>query len=88
MIRPCPSQLLISSVSPLRYDPTRLPLAQSATFKSIKSVAPLLDRVLVQRFKAQTVSSFISAPTSSKQLVVWRRPLRPLPSRPPEFQDS
>ncbi|KAG8987413.1 10 kDa heat shock protein [Tulasnella sp. 427] len=27
---------------------------QSATFKSIKSLVPLLDRVLVQRFKAET----------------------------------
>ncbi|KAG8909174.1 10 kDa heat shock protein [Tulasnella sp. 408] len=26
----------------------------SATFKSIKSLVPLLDRVLVQRFKAET----------------------------------
>ena len=30
---------------------------QSATFKSIRSVQPLLDRVLVQRFKAETVSA-------------------------------
>ena len=29
--------------------------AAQATFKSIKSVIPLLDRVLVQRFKADTV---------------------------------
>jgi len=29
---------------------------QSATFKSIRSLQPLLDRVLVQRFKAETVS--------------------------------
>ena len=28
---------------------------QSATFKSIKSLQPLFDRVLVQRFKAETV---------------------------------
>ena len=29
--------------------------AAQATFKSIKSVMPLFDRVLVQRFKAETV---------------------------------
>jgi len=29
-------------------------MAASATFKSIKAVIPLLDRVLVQRFKAET----------------------------------
>lgn len=29
---------------------------QSATFKNIKSLAPLLDRVLVQRFKPESVS--------------------------------
>ena len=29
---------------------------QSATFKSIRSLQPLLDRVLVQRFKAETAS--------------------------------
>jgi hypothetical protein len=28
---------------------------QAATFKSIKSLVPLFDRVLVQRFKAETV---------------------------------
>ena len=30
--------------------------AAQATFKSIKAVIPLLDRVLVQRFKPETVS--------------------------------
>lgn len=30
--------------------------AAQATFKSIKSLVPLLDRVLVQRFKAETVN--------------------------------
>ncbi|KAJ7210671.1 hsp10-like protein [Mycena haematopus] len=30
-------------------------MAAQATFKSIKSLVPLLDRVLVQRFKADTV---------------------------------
>ncbi|KAJ7644385.1 hsp10-like protein [Roridomyces roridus] len=29
-------------------------MAAQATFKSIKSLVPLLDRVLVQRFKAET----------------------------------
>jgi hypothetical protein len=29
--------------------------AAQATFKSIKAVIPLLDRVLVQRFKPETV---------------------------------
>ena len=29
--------------------------AAQATFKSIKSLVPLLDRVLVQRFKHETV---------------------------------
>jgi hypothetical protein len=28
---------------------------QAATFKSIKSLVPLFDRVLVQRFKAESV---------------------------------
>jgi hypothetical protein len=31
-------------------------LLQAATFKSIKSVIPLFDRILVQRFKPDTVS--------------------------------
>ncbi|KAH9168660.1 chaperonin 10 kd subunit-domain-containing protein [Lactarius sanguifluus] len=31
--------------------------AAQATFKSIKSLVPLLDRVLVQRFKAETKTS-------------------------------
>jgi chaperonin GroES len=31
--------------------------AAQATFKSIKSLVPLLDRVLVQRFKHETVRS-------------------------------
>ena len=30
--------------------------AAQATFKSIKALVPLLDRVLVQRFKPDTVS--------------------------------
>lgn len=30
-------------------------MTQAATFKNIKSLQPLLDRVLVQRFKAETV---------------------------------
>ena len=29
---------------------------QATTFKSIRSLQPLLDRILVQRFKAETVS--------------------------------
>jgi len=33
--------------------------AAQATFKSIKSLVPLLDRVLVQRFKPETVRSLI-----------------------------
>jgi hypothetical protein len=35
--------------------------AAQATFKSIRSLVPLLDRVLVQRFKPETVgfSSFL-----------------------------
>ena len=34
--------------------------AAQATFKSIKAVVPLLDRVLVQRFKAETVCCALS----------------------------
>ncbi|KAG8945324.1 10 kDa heat shock protein [Tulasnella sp. 424] len=38
----------------------------SATFKSIKSLVPLLDRVLVQRFKAETkTATGIFLPTSA-----------------------
>ncbi|KAL7411890.1 hsp10-like protein [Mrakia frigida] len=38
----------------------------SATFKNIKSLVPLLDRVLVQRFKPQTkTASGIFLPTSA-----------------------
>ncbi|KAJ2916091.1 hypothetical protein MD484_g4336, partial [Candolleomyces efflorescens] len=38
----------------------------SATFKSIRSVVPLLDRVLVQRFKAETkTATGIFLPTSA-----------------------
>lgn len=33
---------------------------QAATFKNIKSLQPLFDRVLVQRFKPETVSANIS----------------------------
>lgn len=33
-------------------------MAAQATFKSIKAVIPLLDRVLVQRFKPETVRHF------------------------------
>ncbi|KIK93196.1 hypothetical protein PAXRUDRAFT_829213 [Paxillus rubicundulus Ve08.2h10] len=41
-------------------------MAAQATFKSIKSVVPLLDRVLVQRFKAETkTTSGIFLPTSA-----------------------
>lgn len=34
--------------------------AAQATFKSIKAVVPLLDRVLVQRFKPETVSTTLN----------------------------
>jgi chaperonin GroES len=37
-----------------RAELTRAPSGQSATFKSIRSLQPLFDRVLVQRFKAET----------------------------------
>ncbi|KAG6885019.1 hypothetical protein C0993_006544 [Termitomyces sp. T159_Od127] len=41
-------------------------MAAQATFKSIRSVIPLLDRVLVQRFKPETkTASGIFLPTSS-----------------------
>ncbi|KAG5338718.1 hypothetical protein C0989_006425 [Termitomyces sp. Mn162] len=41
-------------------------MAAQATFKSIKAVIPLLDRVLVQRFKPETkTASGIFLPTSS-----------------------
>ncbi|PBK86268.1 Cpn10-domain-containing protein [Armillaria gallica] len=41
-------------------------LATRATFKSIKAVVPLLDRVLVQRFKPETkTASGLFLPTSS-----------------------
>ncbi|KAJ7449572.1 hsp10-like protein, partial [Mycena latifolia] len=40
--------------------------AAQATFKSIKSLVPLLDRVLVQRFKPETkTASGIFLPTSA-----------------------
>ncbi|WWC61025.1 uncharacterized protein I303_103603 [Kwoniella dejecticola CBS 10117] len=40
----------------------------SATFKSIRSLQPLLDRVLVQRFKAETkTATGIFLPSSSTQ---------------------
>ncbi|KAI0704446.1 hsp10-like protein [Cerioporus squamosus] len=41
-------------------------MAAQATFKSIKSVIPLFDRVLVQRFKPETkTASGIFLPSSS-----------------------
>ncbi|KAK0470438.1 hsp10-like protein [Desarmillaria tabescens] len=41
-------------------------MAAQATFKSIKAIIPLLDRVLVQRFKPETkTASGIFLPTSS-----------------------
>jgi len=41
-------------------------MAAQATFKSIKAVIPLLDRVLVQRFKAETkTATGIFLPTSA-----------------------
>ncbi|QRV81340.1 heat shock protein 10 kDa, mitochondrial [Ceratobasidium sp. AG-Ba] len=41
-------------------------MASQATFKSIKSVIPLLDRVLVQRFKPDTkTASGIFLPSSA-----------------------
>ncbi|KAF8633818.1 hypothetical protein AX15_001231 [Amanita polypyramis BW_CC] len=41
-------------------------MAAQATFKSIKAVIPLLDRVLVQRFKPETkTASGIFLPTSA-----------------------
>ncbi|KAF7296559.1 Hsp10-like protein [Mycena chlorophos] len=41
-------------------------MAAQATFKSIKSVVPLFDRVLVQRFKAETkTASGIFLPASA-----------------------
>ncbi|KAJ9120398.1 hypothetical protein QFC24_005355 [Naganishia onofrii] len=40
----------------------------SATFKNIKSLAPLLDRVLVQRFKPESkTASGIFLPSSAQQ---------------------
>ncbi|THH31209.1 hypothetical protein EUX98_g2986 [Antrodiella citrinella] len=42
--------------------------AVRATFKSIKAVAPLFDRVLVQRFKPETkTASGIFLPTSATE---------------------
>ncbi|TCD63006.1 10 kDa heat shock protein [Steccherinum ochraceum] len=42
--------------------------AVRATFKSIKAVAPLFDRVLVQRFKAETkTATGIFLPTSATE---------------------
>ncbi|TEB31660.1 chaperonin Cpn10 [Coprinellus micaceus] len=41
-------------------------VSRLATFKSIRSLVPLLDRVLVQRFKAETkTASGIFLPTSA-----------------------
>ncbi|KAF7426390.1 GroES chaperonin family protein [Pleurotus pulmonarius] len=41
-------------------------MAAQATFKSIKSLVPLFDRVLVQRFKAETkTATGIFLPTSA-----------------------
>ncbi|KAF8956153.1 chaperonin Cpn10 [Flammula alnicola] len=41
-------------------------MASQATFKSIKAVIPLLDRVLVQRFKPETkTAAGIFLPTSA-----------------------
>ena len=43
--------------------------AAQATFKSIKSLVPLLDRVLVQRFKHETVRYIFSIYSSRKSNV-------------------
>ncbi|KAJ3899833.1 chaperonin 10-like protein [Lentinula edodes] len=73
---PLPSSYCLSSFSPeipthsccdQKLNTTR-PTKQSAqaTFKSIKSLVPLLDRVLVQRFKPETkTASGIFLPTSA-----------------------
>ncbi|PPQ78956.1 hypothetical protein CVT25_002285 [Psilocybe cyanescens] len=51
---------------PRRFLPQPLPMAAQATFKSIKSLVPLLDRVLVQRFKPETkTATGIFLPTSA-----------------------
>lgn len=48
-----------SIASVLRFRLTEhLSQAAQATFKSIKALMPLLDRVLVQRFKPETVCAF------------------------------
>ena len=47
-------------------DGSRLSFAQTTALKSIKSLAPLLDRILVQRIKAETkTASGIYLPESS-----------------------
>jgi len=51
--------------------------AAQATFKSIKSLVPLLDRVLVQRFKPETVRPRTSSPFHSP-MTVWCCPRKPL----------
>ncbi|ORX39998.1 chaperonin 10-like protein [Kockovaella imperatae] len=52
-------------IRPIRREPK---IDMSATFKSIRSVQPLLDRVLVQRFKAETkTSSGLFLPSSATQ---------------------
>ncbi|KAJ6466326.1 hsp10-like protein [Mycena sanguinolenta] len=46
-------------------------MAAQATFKSIKALVPLLDRVLVQRFKAETKTAtgiFLPASATSNPL--------------------
>jgi chaperonin GroES len=46
--------------------------ASQATFKSIKSLVPLLDRVLVQRFKPETVSRPSSLRAPHVSFCTWR----------------
>ena len=46
---------MVRRLLPFVQQSTHPPQAAQATFKSIKSLVPLLDRVLVQRFKPETV---------------------------------
>jgi len=53
-----PSKMVCDIISKYNQLDLHALKAAQATFKSIKAVVPLLDRILVQRFKPETVRSF------------------------------
>lgn len=69
-------------------DAPLIPVQQSLSIKSIKSLAPLLDRVLIQRAKVVEVSPFIShsvilSLAANPSALLYHRKPPPVSSSPP-----